>query len=241
MSLTKVSATVVGILFVIAWPIFLVTGSVRWALNEEMIYNHGFRENRVAENTGIPEAELKRIGREIITYFNSERESLDVQLHGQSLFSEREILHMVDVKRLVHGLYRTHEVAGAFIATYILVALVLGWSMSIRTLGRQILTGGLLTAGMILATGLVLVVAFPWAFYLFHLISFENDLWLLDPAHDYLLRLFPENFWFSTTLLTGLVSLMQALLVGALGWGALKIYKLRALATTIPQEDKSAR
>ena len=226
MSLTQVSMIVAGFLFVITWPIFLVTGSVRWALNEDALYNRGFREHRVEGNTGIPQAELERIGQEIIAYFNSEQELLDVRVDGHSLFNQREVLHMVDVKGLVHGLYRTHEISGAFIATYVLVTLVLGRSMSIRALGQKILTGGLLTVGIILAAGLVLAVAFPWVFYLFHLVSFDNDLWLLDPAHDYLLQLFPQGFWFDATLLTGLVSIVQAMLVGVLGWGALKTHKL---------------
>ena len=48
--------------------------------------------------------------------------------------------------------------------------------------------------------GAAAAIAFPWLFWIFHLVSFSNDLWLLDPRTDYLLIMFPLGFWFDATM-----------------------------------------
>ena len=32
---------------------------------------------------------------------------------------------------------------------------------------------------------IAILIGFRWIFYLFHIISFDNDLWILDPRKDY--------------------------------------------------------
>ncbi|MGB4393229.1 MAG: DUF1461 domain-containing protein, partial [Bacillota bacterium] len=41
----------------------------------------------------------------------------------------------------------------------------------------------------------------------FHLVTFDNDLWRLDPATDWLIRIFPEEFFFAAVKRIGLYSL----------------------------------
>ena len=45
---------------------------------------------------------------------------------------------------------------------------------------------------------------FNQSFTLFHLLSFSNDLWLLDPATELLINLLPEAFFASAALQTAL-------------------------------------
>ncbi len=49
----------------------------------------------------------------------------------------------------------------------------------------------------------------------FHLLSFANDLWQLDPARDYLIMLFPQGFWFDATMLVALVTVVLAIILAA--------------------------
>ncbi len=63
---------------------------------------------------------------------------------------------------------------------------------------------------------------FNWLFTQFHLLSFSNDFWLLDPSTDYLIMLFPEGFWFDAVIVIfGLMALL-ALAIGFTGWRVLK-------------------
>ena len=73
------------------------------------------------------------------------------------------------------------------------------------------------SAKYILITAIILSVlsllAFQQLFLIFHQISFANDLWILDPATDYLIMMFPQNFFLEATLLIGLLILIECLIL----------------------------
>lgn len=76
---------------------------------------------------------------------------------------------------------------------------------------RPIMGKSLGTAGIILAVTTILL-ALPAAFDFtgwwtnFHLLTFENDLWRLDPDLDWLIKIFPEEFFFAAAKRTALYS-----------------------------------
>jgi integral membrane protein (TIGR01906 family) len=70
--------------------------------------------------------------------------------------------------------------------------------------------GGGLTLLLVLAMGLGALFDFDWLFWQFHLISFANDFWLLDPTRDYLVMLFPQGFWYDVTLFCALAAAICA-------------------------------
>ena len=61
------------------------------------------------------------------------------------------------------------------------------------------------------------IIDFTWVFTQFHLLSFANDLWQLDPFRHYLLLLFPERFFLEATLFIALLTVIEfvGLYVGA--------------------------
>ena len=70
--------------------------------------------------------------------------------------------------------------------------------------------------------GIVIAVDFDGFFLQFHQLSFANDLWLLDPAHDYLIMMFPQGFWFDAALYIAVGALAGAVITGLTGWLMLK-------------------
>ena len=80
------------------------------------------------------------------------------------------------------------------------------------------MAGSLLTVGMVAATGLVSLVGFDFLFEQFHVISFSNDLWMLDPRENYLTRLFTQGFFLEATIFVAAGVILQALLLAALAW-----------------------
>ena len=53
-------------------------------------------------------------------------------------------------------------------------------------------------------------------FVLFHEIFFDNDLWLLDPDTDLMIRMLPEGFFFDMVIRIGVIFIGSLLLL----WGA---------------------
>jgi integral membrane protein (TIGR01906 family) len=96
-----------------------------------------------------------------------------------------------------------------------------------RRLAKGLLFGGGLTLFLMAALGIMIAVNFNWFFVEFHLLSFSNDFWQLNPATDYLLMMFPDGFWFDTTLFIALGTGGMALILGGVGWRRLR--KDRAL------------
>lgn len=205
-----------------AFPVFCVTTSVRVAVNSLPLYTYGFRRYSVAEATGIAPEDLEQVARAFIAYFNGPERWLAVRapVFGveRSLFNQRETLHMQDVKGLVRGVYHAQEVAGGVIGIWLIASLLL---QGRAYTGRVFLAGGALSIGLLVVAGLALAVAFPWLFTLFHILSFRNPLWQLDPSRDLLVQLFPEGFWFMATMLVAVGSLAQAGITALVGWGLL--------------------
>ena len=69
-----------------------------------------------------------------------------------------------------------------------------------------------------LVLGLVIAFDFEDFFLQFHLLSFANDFWILNPATDYLIMLFPQGFWFDAALFCALAAAAGALVLGGVGW-----------------------
>ena len=78
---------------------------------------------------------------------------------------------------------------------------------------------GLAALLSIVAMGLVFSLGFDYWFDVFHFLSFDNDLWLLDPARHNLIKMFPQAFFFNTTRkFVGRSLLQLVVLVGISGW-----------------------
>src|SRR5690606_32897059 len=97
------------------------------------------------------------------------------------LFNQREILHMRDVRDLFRLTYRIHEFAMVYIVGY--VAAVYLWSRerSMRRLAREAITAGGITVGLLGMGAIAVTLGFDSLFEQFHILSFSNDFWQLNP------------------------------------------------------------
>jgi integral membrane protein (TIGR01906 family) len=66
-------------------------------------------------------------------------------------------------------------------------------------------------------------------FLQFHLISFANDLWQLDPTKDYLIMLFPQGFWYDATLFCALGTVVMAVVLAGMAGGYLLLIRRKAM------------
>ena len=206
--------------FVIAVPLFLITGSVTWAVNDLGLYERGFDKRDISFWTGIDEDGLSSIARQIRGYFNSAGEPIDIQatIFGESreLFNQREVIHMKDVKHLIWGVYGLGAASGLYLLSFAALGLLMYRRPFVHTLSKYLLWGSSLTIGLVALVGFIALVGFDSLFLLFHKVSFSNEFWRLDSRTDYLVKLFPQGFWFDATLFVALVTVVSALLLGGL-------------------------
>jgi integral membrane protein (TIGR01906 family) len=205
------------VLLILAVPVALVATNIRFAASEVRVYDYSVREYNAAAVARIPESELIRANRELVSYFTSNDPaplSINVtNTNGEEepLFNAREIVHLADVRDLFQGLFTVQLLAVA-LALSLAVALMI--TSPLRLLARSLLYGSLLTVALVGATGALAYLGFDSAWRQFHFLAFTNDLWQLDPDSDHLMQMFPRDFWFDITLLIGAVTLLEAILIG---------------------------
>ena len=226
-----------GALFVVAVPVFLVTGSITWAFNNIGLYEGGFEKYRISWVSGITPEDLRQVAVDLRAYFNSGDEPLSVRTRifgsERDLFNEKEVIHMYDVKRLLWGVYAAFAVAAVCLVSLTAAGFALQRRAHLPTLARRILWGGGLTVLLLVAFGLVATVGFDALFLLFHRVSFANDFWQLDPRTDYLVLLFPQGFWFDATMWAALRALAGGAILAAVGGGYLA-WRRWGRANTLP-------
>ena len=205
------------VLFVVVVPLFLISTNVRLIVNWPWLYSNGFDKYDIPSRTGIERSELISAGEQIRDYFNNDDELIDIRVFVggilRSLFNNREILHMKDVKGLVQGVYTLQLLMGLYIAGFLVGGLALDWRAFAGRLSRYLEYGGFLTIGLVVLVGVASLAGFEQVFYAFHVVSFANDLWQLDPSRDYLIAMFPEGFFFDATMWIAGLTIAQAVIL----------------------------
>jgi integral membrane protein (TIGR01906 family) len=208
-------------LFYVALPLALIGTSVRVAFSEQRVYSYAIDHYDAADRTGISHDDLIAATHDLRAYFSNDETFLRTRVHDADgnvvpLFNSKEILHMRDVKRLVHLVYGLQELALAYLALYLAAVVLWAKEESLECLARRALTGAAATVGLLIVFGLVTAMGgFDAAFVKFHQLAFPgNSDWQLDPLHDRLIQMFPEGFWLDATLLIALLVVAQAALIG---------------------------
>lgn len=228
----KALSTLNAILFIICIPVLLITINVRFAANDIRLYEYGFNKFEVSEEIGLNKEELTQIAHKLIDYFNSDEEFIDV-----AVFNERDVAHLKDVKGLIQLVYRLQFVSLAYIIAYIVFNLILLRGALWRELARRLIWGCGLTIGIIGVIGVMTLVGFDELFLWFHLVSFRNDLWRLYPG-DPLLVMFPEGFFKDAALFIAGAAILEALVIGGIAWGYLRLSRKNEPALAQPKQNK---
>lgn len=152
------------------------------------------------EDTGLPAEEYAPVVDMITDYLagwnGSFQHIYTVDGTEYAAFNQKEQAHMKDVQ----GLYELCKwVALISTGVYGLTANLSGRNIAWRTVRRTLIV--ILTA--VLAVIVLACIDFNSLFILFHKVAFTNDLWLLDPQTDLLIRLMPIEFFISYAAIIG--------------------------------------
>jgi integral membrane protein (TIGR01906 family) len=205
-------------LFILCLPVLLLTASIACTFNSAWLFRYGFDKYDVGSTTGLADSELEKVATGLIGYFNSGEEYIDLTVIKDGkpfvLFNEREIIHLKDVKGLVWLDYWILLGTLVYALGYGGVSLFWRRRQYWRRLAWGVVGGSSLTLVLMLALGLGILLNFDQLFLQFHLLSFANDLWQLNPASDYLIMLIPEGFQYDVASLWALGTAVAALILG---------------------------
>lgn len=220
---------VVRWLVVLAMPFLLTLGSLRLIILWDWPSYPSFEYQRIPpdrygftpeDRLELAEATLDYLREpgpveEVITLL----EELRIPGSDESLYNERELGHMVDVKRLTDILAQLLWPLAIVVVGGLIFLLL---KVERRTeFYKAILYGGLFTSGALLAMIILIGLSWNFVFTQFHEILFPPDTWTFFYT-DSLIRLFPERFWFDFGLIwTGSVFL-EGLILAALGYWLLR-------------------
>ena len=167
-------------------------------------------EAGILPETGVSEDELRSIDRRLADYLRGDSAALE----DAPPFNDREMAHMADCQRLFALL---RKVRSRLIPWAVL--LIVGGAYLLQNQRKARLAAWLAPLVLLIplgAFGIWAAIDFGGAFTFFHRVLFSNDLWLLDPATDLLIRICPESMFMGMGLRIGLWSLAAVVAVPAL-------------------------
>ena len=134
----RVGWTLAHLALALALLVLPVALAVRYASTSDAWWQREFERYDAVARTGLTPEEVDRVAAETREYLSNDDELLNVSVDGVPFYSEREVLHMVDVKRLMARVYDAGWAALGYIIAF--AAFVL-WraERALRSLARSVL------------------------------------------------------------------------------------------------------
>ena len=159
--------------------------------------------------SGVQAQEYPALASSLTEYLKGKADTPQIQVikHGESAsaFSQKEILHLEDIRGLIALANSLRYTALGLAAMAIIAFFIIRRTASPEFIGL-INPQKAFSLSLFIFFGAALILAvwgwvdFHSLFYAFHRVLFKNDLWLLDARQDLLLQLMPEGFFVSYAL-----------------------------------------
>lgn len=193
-------------------------------------YEKEYAKYNVLDDLEMEMSDAMQVTKEMMSYLRGNRADLVVETkvdgEEREFFNDREKAHMVDVKNLFIG--------GLWLRRGAILILAISFLVLIKTKAdwKQLLPKSFLITigsfvGITLAAGVLFMTDFHRYFMIFHQIFFTNDLWLLDPDTDLLIRMLPEGFFLDMVKRIGLIFLILMVIVLVISVVILKLRSIR--------------
>lgn len=198
-----------GIILAFSVIIILLISSFETAMYSDFgVYEREYEKYDVLDDLGMTMEDTMHVTREMMAYLRGDRDVLSVETtvegRQQDFFNEQDRFHMAEVRDLfIGGLdLRLGACAAAVLCILILIFLRADWRKIVpRSYWIVLAVIGVLLAVFAAAA----VIDFNAVFVGFHHIFFDNDLWLFDPAEDYMIRMLPEGLFADMVVRTGVL------------------------------------
>ena len=173
-------------------------------------YAYEYNKYDIPRSLSMEVEDLVSVTKEMTAYLKGDRESLSditATINGQenvNFFNSKEVAHMMDVKALFRAAITIRLVLLVLSAVLLIIMALLKQHPSrIISLMMMICSGVFMLATTVLA--FIISSDFDRYFIKFHKIFFTNDLWMLNPETDKLIRLVPIGFFIDTAMYIGII------------------------------------
>jgi len=188
-----------GAVLTVALVLALLTGIIWGFAGSSALFLSEMERFAPPERTGLPAVEYPDMAAHIADYLAGRKEDFQYEVvlpetGRRACFHDYELIHMADCRGLI-------RLDGWVCLGSLLAAAVCALMLYRRRKDglREAFRGGsaALWGLSMAAAGLLLwaAVSFDGLFLTFHRIAFRNDLWLLNPRTDLLIRLMPQGMF----------------------------------------------
>lgn len=197
-SINRVIFTIISIVL----PFIILLSCVEIVAYDIGYYKSQYIKYNISQNIGIGESELLESTKKLLDYLKGKRDNIDfkVTIKGEMVefFSDRDKLHMVDVKNL----FQIGNILRNGLALFMgLVIILFKFYKRLKIdIIKCVLFSSIIGVVLFLILIILISIDFNRYFTIFHEIFFNNDLWLLDPSTDRLVNIFPEEFFADTVI-----------------------------------------
>ena len=221
MKAKRILAALCGVMMALAGALAVLTAVINGLGASQGMMLALMRRHAPAGATGLPEEHYAPMAAMITGYLSGETDTFqytftDAEGRHIDCFHDYEQQHMADCRALF-------TLDRAVMAASALLLIPLGWAAwALRPVRAWTAAGFLACCGTVLLAVLALAVwgvaDFDSLFVLFHRLSFDNGLWLLNPQTDLLIRLMPTSFFVGYAAILGGTWLGALLMMGSVAW-----------------------
>ena len=188
-----------GIILAFAVMAVLLISSFEIAMYADFgVYEREYEKYDVLSDLDMTMEDTMYATREMMAYLRGGREELsvitNVEGREQDFFNEQDRFHMGEVRDLFIGGLNI-RLGAAAVAVICLIFLAASRADLKRILSRGYQIVLIVVGAAVAALGIAVAIDFNAVFVEFHHIFFDNDLWLFDPAEDYMIRMLPEGLF----------------------------------------------
>ena len=172
------------------------------------VYRQEYEKYDVLSDLDMTMDDVMYVTHEMMDYLRGEGDTLSVvttvEGQEQDFFNEQDRFHMGEVRDLFIGGLNIRF--GACVAAVLCILFLVITRADIKKVvprSYRIALG--VTGAAVILIGIAAVVDFNAVFVQFHHIFFDNDLWIFDPAEDYMIRMLPEGLFYDMVMRIGAI------------------------------------
>ncbi len=171
-------------------PLTLLIFSILSTSYDVSNYKENFIVNNIEDKTGKTLDQLEVITEDLLDYLKPFKK-VNLSEH----FNKREVDHMIDVRNIFMNLYILLGIS-LFIILALIIYLFKNSKLDLSFLEESLkFKYKLIWFFPVIVLIILSSLDFNKYFIYFHLIFFDNDLWLLDPRTDLMIQMLPQSFF----------------------------------------------
>lgn len=206
--MNRILSYIWGWCFIIACVVF----SIKITAINPNFYIPKYESMNLANEIGVSGSDLNKSIHVLLDYLDNKRDNIDAKItwyeNRQAMFNEKEKSHMVDVKDLYQKALKV-----GYMSVLIFVLILIYFYMNEKKNKIAYLSKGLVRAALsfvvlMIFFGFWILTDFTSFWTWFHTLFFSNQLWLLDPATDFMINMLPETIFYQLVLSCALEVIM---------------------------------